>query len=624
MSELSASNAKSAPLRLAGEGEEAPAVAPPLPKPAVGGGESGVQPGIPAAGAVGPRPAAMFFGLCVLMAGVLLAAVPQGTWSGLFADVKTPAPSATPSEPTGAIQEWISYDLLASESARWIISSLMVLAGLSVLRARAIAVVVTASLFALSAYTCDLLLDGRLTRIVSSVFGDGTARFALPVLSAAFGFLAHGRPDQAKTSVRGVIGLVLVAAAALGTVHGWYDWTPLASRIGPDAQKVLSERRSEFIWATVIILTAIGVASSRTKPIHLMIALMLGAMAWHCVSSGMIEIRSFPELARLGQVPSVEDSSYRNVAIWRWVVAGEMVLLGVILLHLSLGMGSLNIAFALAWMFVGLGLYSSIGSMSLARFFGEYAASQAASRDATTTTPPPADPLANWGLPLGGQPPRPQGAAGPGTKPAAATGPGTSATSRRVDEADIQAARQRAMASVQRAPVVREVTPLIWMFVTAILAGIIGVTGVAMMTQREGPRTFILCALWLATGVCIALLWSVWPKGSETWQGAVAAFKYSRYHTGAIWLAFIGTAAVAGAWALRKNSSIGAWIHASVAAILLGTCCTLGAAAIMIRFGGFPSLPAWIYVAIAIGQSSLMWSLLTYQNMASRRSARLA
>ncbi|RIK62176.1 MAG: hypothetical protein DCC65_17940 [Planctomycetota bacterium] len=635
MAELSSKQSSPELLRIAGEpdGEVRGA---PLPPP----GSQAKPPTAPPAGFImtnapparPPRHGTLLVGLVLILAGVFLALLPPASWKSLFSeDAPAGAVGAAPASPSPtptAMQDWFSRESLATDNARWIISGLIVLAGLSFLRARALAVVITAAMFALTAYCCDELSNHAFSRAVSAIFADGAARYVLPLVAAAFGYLVHTLPNQEKLSLRGVFGLVLTAIAALGTVRGWYDWTSVAARIGPDAEKVLAEWRTECTWATVLILTAIGVASSRTRPLHFLIALMLAALAWHCVSTGLVEVRSFTDLAKDGRVLSVEVSSYHNVDIWRWVVAGEMTLLAVILLHLAIGLGGLNIAFAIVWMVVGLAIYDSVGSMSIVRTASEAAGESGAARRAGGGAPAGADPLANWGLPLAAppaMPPRPQTA-----PPADADSKGASTvpqSARPVEVQDLEAARNRAMQSIQReqlkATIVREVTPLVWMFLIAILAGAFGVTGVAMMTGREGVRVFVLCGLWLAVGIAVSALWSVWPKNSESWQGVVAAFRYSRYHTWAIWLAFLVTAALAGCWVLRKDSRVDAWVQASAAAILLGTGLTFGAVAILIRYGGFPSLPTWTYIVIAVGQSSLMWALLMQQNIAARRARRL-
>ncbi len=585
----------------------------------------------------GPRPMVLIVGLMLLFTGTVLATLPIETWKGavtfLLQGTSSTTDDAAPSPPDATLDTLSSpLRYLTTETSRWIVSGLLIVAALSVLRARAFAVIVTGGLFALTAFSCDELLAGRLSRFVSTWFGEGSPRYVLPLVSAAFGYLVHASPANAKISVRGIIGLLIVAVAGFGTIHNWYDWSPMASRIGPTASELLSEWTEECTWATVLILTAIGVASSRTRPIHLLIALMLLALAYHCVSSGLSQMRAFPELAVHDYVPTVEDINYRNVEAWRWVVAVELALLAAILLHLSLGMGALNLAFATTWMIAGMAIYGAVGNMSLLRTFSEgYSASRTAEMPGAAGQPRTGDPLANWGLPIG--PPQTQSSqqtqttpprvAPPTTSGAPATSSTPSAPSTLASQ-DLDAARMRAMASIQRPATIREITPLFWMFFTAALAGLIAVTGVSMMTSSRALRRLALCVLWVSLGIAGTMLWNVWPKGSETWLGWLAAWRYSQHHTSAIWLTFLGSGAIFGFWALRHDANLATWVHASAAAILMGTCLTLGAVAILIYWGGFPNLPTWVYIAIAAGQSSLMWALLMHQCFAERRARRLA
>lgn len=544
-----------------------------------------------------PRPLLAFVGLLLLVIGVALGTISHPTWITIVTLGQGVTPAAADQVPAS----WLEAQPWTSPSAKWIASIVLGLLGLSCQRGRALSVVVTAAQFAVTAYSCDLLIDGKLRWLATTAFGNASLPFVLPIISAVFGYIVHAGLTREGASARGTIGLLIVAAAALGTVHGWFNWTPLIDRLATGAAEVMNDWGAESTWATVLILTAIGVASSRTKPVFLLVALILGCLAWYCISSGMTEIRSFPSLATGSHIPSVEHTSYKNVDAWHWVVAGELVVLAIVLAHMSLGMGILNIAFALLWMFGGLTFYNSVSNMSLVRALSEGAAIGVQQRGMTPTTV--ADPLAGFGLPVESSP--------PGTQPSAA---------RSSESYLLPQAQREAMQRMQRPIQVREITPLVWMFSTAVLAGIFAVAGIAMMTPNESVRTGSLCALWLTCGVLCATLYFLWPKGSATFEGWLAAFRYSRYHTGVYWTAFFASAGITGIWALRPTASTAAWVHASAAAILLGTCLSLGAAAILIAFGNFPKLPAWVYIVLTIGQSSLMWALLMQHSYRTRRA----
>lgn len=545
------------------------------------------------------RPFLAFIGLLLLIAGVALGTVSHATWLSIITLGQGIEAAAQP-----ATDAWLTNRPWTAESARWLASIVLGLLGLSCLRARALSAVVTAALFAVAAYTCDILTGGKLRWLAASVFGDASPRYVLPIVSAIFGYVVHAALTKEGASLRGVIGLLIVAAAALGTINGWYDWTPLINKLGPNAADAMKDWGVESTWATVLILTALGVAASRTKPVFLLVALTLGCLAWYCVSSGMTEMRSFPSLAKGDYIPSVEHVSYKNVEPWRWVVAAELGLLAIVLAHMSLGMGVLNVGFALFWMFGGLTVYNSISNMSFIRAISEGAAIGAQHRASTLPTAS-TDPLSGFGLPVAAPTP-----AGQPIQPVPTS----------QDEA-LRQARMRAMQGMQRPVQVREVTPLVWMLSTAVLAGIFAVVGVAMMTSSQNLRLATLCALWLVCGVLCTTLYFLWPKDYTTFEGWLAAFRYSRYHIGVYWIAFLASAGLAGIWALRPTADTAAWVHASAAAILLGTCLSLGAAAILIGFGNFPKLPAWVYIAMTVGQSSLMWALLMRQSYRARRPA---
>lgn len=586
-----------------------------------------------------PRPGLVLFGLVLLLAGVALAMLPQKTWTdfvhsivagpvltgGMASGDGVGAPSAAAPDavaPGAAAPVSPIVEFIARDATRWVASGLVIIAALSMLRARALAVIVTAAMFLATVYCCDELLNWKWSRAFDGWLTEGSAKYVAVFLASVFGYLVHSRGESAGLSFRGLAALLIVVAASVGIVGGWYDFSGVAPRIGPSVARLANEWGDECTWAAVLVLTAIGVASSRTKPVHFLIAVMLGALAWHCIESGLVEFKSFPRLETIdGSVPVVEDRSLRNVELWRWVVAAELVLLSLVLLHLSLGMGALNTAFGLAWMFVGLSVYQSVGSLSLVRTVRDGVAASATISGAGSAAGQSA-PLFNWGLPLGAgaaaSRPSPAGGASESRTAFSAAGE-TNAKTAAASNPELEAARQQAIRSVQRLATVREVAPFAWMFLTAILAGLISVTGVSMMTGSAAVRLGVLCGLWLLLGIGATTLFLTWSQTTETWIGWLANLRYSRHHTAAVWLAFIASAAVMGFWALRRDADLGAWVHASAAAMLLGTCLSLGATAILIYFGGFPNLPTWVYVAVAAGQSSLMWVLLLEQNFTARR-----
>jgi hypothetical protein len=279
----------------------------------------------------------------------------------------------------------------------------------------------------------------------------------------------------------------------------------------------------------------------------------------------------------------------------------------------------MNVAFALLWMLAGMAVYQEIGKLSLVRLAAQGVTQNAAPAAAGKTGP--SEPLSMWGLPLAD--PRTQmGQAG---SRAVNRGPAPRAP----NAAELERARAKARASVQQngstemasQGIVREIVPLAWMYCTTILAGIIGITGFRMLSSREGYRLGLMLLLLVLFAAGCTWLGMKWPRDSEqSWLSWAAAFRESRYHVYLIWLMFLGCMCLAGIWALLFETRSTSWIHASIYCTFAGTILTLVAVAALIRFGGFPRLPVWTYIAIAAGQSSMAWVLLMHLSLSDRPS----
>ena len=158
--------------------------------------------------------------------------------------------------------------------------------------------------------------------------------------------------------------------------------------------------------------------------------------------------------------------------------------------------------------------------------------------------------------------------------------------------------------------------------ITAVLAGVIAAAGLQMMFLHLSGAQWLALVLSLAfVAGGVALAW-VWPKDpTQSWEAWFANFKYSAYHPHAIWLLFLGTMAASSFSSLRPGSRPKAWAHAAIACILLGTMTTFVCMAILIQFGGFSQLPAWVYIVVAVGQSSMAWVLLVRPGALTRMPA---
>ena len=180
-------------------------------------------------------------------------------------------------------------------------------------------------------------------------------------------------------------------------------------------------------------------------------------------------------------------------------------------------------------------------------------------------------------------------------------------------------ARPASPGPVDSSILVGAVAPIVWLYLTAILAGFIGAGGLRMLSDHPGFRWWAGIALWFGLGMGLMWLWSVWPRDSgQSWSRWVSAWGLSRYHVEAIWLTALGVMAICGSWALRDGSRYEAWLYVAAMCVFLGTALSLVAVALLIKYGGFSPLPVWSYVAISAGQSSLMWVLLMHLSFRSR------
>ncbi|MFQ5411580.1 MAG: hypothetical protein ACE5EC_04760 [Phycisphaerae bacterium] len=320
----------------------------------------------------------------------------------------------------------------------------------------------------------------------------------------------------------------------------------------------------------------------------------------------MLDVKEYPNLAHDGVIPTIAHESLKNIATWQWVLIGDFVLLSAIMLHLALGVGALTVAFATSWLLLGLQVDKAAWRMAVTRFAAGLAAQQI---DRSTPSRPPASGPAEsvvgnggMGLPIGGGEVRPAATGARPTRPAAS----------------IQDLEEQ---------MIRAVLPFIWVYLTAILAGIIGACGLRLWVERIDVRLWLMCALWLSFGLGVMWLYQHWPRyPDQPWSEGqwLIVWITSPYHIQAICLAALGPMAILGGWALRWNSSYQTWLDVAMISIMIGTALSLITMAVLIRYGGFAPKPAWSYAAIAAGQSSIMWVLLMHRSLRARRGAATA
>lgn len=426
---------------------------------------------------------------------------------------------------------------------------------------------ITSMLIGISGFCANMLIESKI-------------EWSWMVLMAVcLGYLIHASGRIAKLSVRGLFSWAVIVLCAVGCSQGWFDWSALGSRLGDGAARFLENWGADlFTWLTVLVLTAIGVSCSKTKPIHFLNAGLLAALAYYCFQDGFVQMVSFPELGE--NIPPLPKESIDNIDPWRWVVLGELVLLAIVLLHMSMGVGSLTVAFAAAWLALVLHVDKEYGADAM------FAVIQANS-------------LAN-------QKP------GAGTRSPLSFFPRTANEGKSQDRLSPEQVKANLVKAQTRVGVI-----FIWVYLTAILAGLIAVSGLRMLILHKRARIWACFGLWFALGLGVAWLWTIWPEAND-FQSRLSAFVLPAAHRYAIGLVGLGFAALLGSWALWEDSRYDHWLYVAISSILIGTALTLIAVAVIIRFGGFEVMPVWVYVAIAAGQSSMMWILLMHHTLRGR------
>lgn len=497
------------------------------------------------------------------------------------------------------------------QRAQTLIGAAAVVGGGSVLGAGFFPALLSAALVALIA-GCMMILTG--IKITPAV---------LIVLALGAGYAVHAPAGAAPLRARGVVGTLLVLAAALCARSGWIQWDWLAAKIGGDAPEFFAAWGDLCAWGVVLAAIAVGVGLARQRRLRFLNAIVLVAVAWSCIQAGMIKTVHFPTLGVSGK--SIEVIDIANVPIWRWVIAGELVLLIWVMLYQARGFGMLTFAFALTWLVGGIALSNQMATLSFAKGLSSFGAAFGSSQPGLSApgTGAPTPGFDNWGvpnsiLPAPGATPLPAPRLDSGS--ASALNP-TSDEVRAAREAALRSASSRGALSAaqmeQQRQSARQVefaegTIVAWTFLIAILAGVIAAAGLAWMSRDPIYRRLALAGLWMTAILLAVWLWSRNPLvGGENWKGWLIDWGFQRglKIQAAVFMAVLFSA-ICGTFALSRGSRASTWRGISIAAIIAGTLASLAAVAILIHSGGFSPLPTWTYAAIAVGQSWLAWVLL--------------
>jgi len=426
------------------------------------------------------------------------------------------------------------------------------------------------------------------TAIIGGMLLDGDVSWRWLILGGvALAYLIHSSGRVRPPKVLGIVGWILIGAACVGSIRGWFDFSTLGAWLGGSLESFFVEWGTECTWGTVLLLTAIGVSWSRTRPIYFLNAALLAMLAYHCFWDGYLEMVSFPELGEaIKPLPSYDLA---NIHPWRWVLIGELVLLSLVLLNMALRMGALTLVCAVAWLAVA-SLYVD-QKMGPAAFIGYY---NAASVQVTT----------------GSNATQPDATAG---RPAKLSLPFMASSDEQPGQAVTKAGKQ----TMLRRAAVLIAGLYAWVYLTAVLSGLIAAAGLRLLIHDERFRMWMAFASWAAFGAGLGFVYSVWPEASN-WSDRLTAFVLPTSHKYAILLTAWGSATVFGSWSLRRSSEYRTWLYVAAAGIFAGTALTLVAIALLIRFGGLSPMPVWAYAVVAAGQSSMMWVLLMHQSTRGR------
>jgi len=497
------------------------------------------------------------------------------------------------------------------QRAQTLIGAAAVVGGGSVLGAGFFPALLSAALVALIA-GCMMILTG--VKITPAV---------LIVLALGAGYAVHAPAGATPLRARGVIGTLLVLAAALCARSGWIQWDWLAARMGGDAPEFFTAWGDLCAWGVVLAAVAVGVGLARQRRLRFLNAIVLVAVAWSCIQAGMIKTVHFPTLGVSGK--SIEVIDIANVPIWRWVIAGELVLLIWVMLYQARGFGMMTFAFALTWLVGGIALSNQMATLSFARGLSSFGATFGTAQPglAAPGAGAPTPGFDNWGVPNSILP-TPGATRIDAVPPASGPLPLPSATPE-----EIRAAREAALRSAsstaalnaaqleQQKQSARQVefaegTIVAWTFLIAMLAGVIAAAGLAWMSRDPIYRRMALAGLWMATIILAVWLWSRNPLvGGENWKGWLIDWGFQRglKIQAAVFISVMFSA-ICGCFALSRGSRASTWRAISIVAIIAGTLASLAAVAVLIHSGGFSPLPTWTYAAIAVGQSWLAWVLL--------------
>lgn len=518
-------------------------------------------------------------GFIIVLLGVFIAFQTTGDWqqrfeqNSLLREIET----FVFSKPLSQINlEWLNW-------ARWLIGTALVVMGSLCIGTKPIRFLLSALLFTGTAYVTTGLISAK----IEDWLGYMPTLPWTVALAVGLAYCVHAVGEVSEPKLSAVLGLLFTGLAGAGILHGWFTNPAWIAKLGESSSTFVQDWKNEFNWGIALFLTVIGVVSSRGRSIHFLNAVLLAALAYVCFQNGMAKIVTF---AGTGWTPlEVRDIAY--VPTWRWVMIAELVLLSCLLLHLSMGVGSLTLVFAVAWLAFVLHVDRDIGRGAILAY------SRAALQLA-----PPSNPLGN----VNGQPAR-QGPADFFPMLGSSTDNGT--------QPEYSLAQKKALL---KKATVRVTIIYVWVYLSAMIAGAIGATCLRMLVSNVNIRSWANLIIWFAFGTYVFWLRTQWPE-TISLESKLAALVLPQTHVYAIIVAALGMLAICSAWSLRADSRYTTWLYTATTVTFIGTALTLVGIALLIKLTGHNPLPVWAYGAIAGGQSSLMWVLLIHQSDRMRK-----
>ncbi|MBX3394231.1 MAG: hypothetical protein KF841_02570 [Phycisphaerae bacterium] len=520
----------------------------------------------------------ILLGFAIAMLGVFVAFQTEEAWREfIWPRAAAGAARTGATEPIGT-----AVNLSWIEWARWpggvvLLAISALLAGTKVLR-----FLLSAMLFSGTAYVASGLLESKLVHW----FGDSPTLPCLITIGVGLAYLVHAASDLKEPKLGAVIGLLFTGIAGVGVLRGWFSEPAWIGRLGESATELARVWKAECNWGIALLLTVIGVVNSRGRTIHFLNAVILAAMAYYCVHDGALRV--FPFEGTDWTPIELRDIAY--VPTWRWVMVGELILLSGVLVHLALGVGALTVIFAVAWLGFALSVDREMGRDAILSY--SQAADMSMSARATTGVGTPS------------------AAKGPASMlPFLGSGDG---------RGEGPAYSPEQLKGLLRKATIRISLLYVWIYATALMAGVIFAAGLRMLIDNARARTWVVLALGIVSGAAAYWLWTIWPT-SETWEVKLTSWVVPRTHVYAISVVALVAAAVFGARSLSWDSKFSTWLYTASTLTFFGTVSTLVGIAMLIKLTGYGQMPVWAYAAIALGQSLLMWVLLIHQSDRARR-----